>query len=86
MTAVMDRELIIKNREIAVMDSTGDSKTIWDSRNKDEVEAAKNTFDSLKKKGYLIYQVGKNGEKGVAMHKFDPDAEKMIAVPPVMGG
>lgn len=73
-------------RELAVMDHTGDTKTIWDSDNKDEVEVARETFDKLKKKGYLIYHVKKNGEAGEQMLKFDPDAEKMIAVPKVIGG
>ena len=72
--------------ELAVMDHTGDTKTIWDPRNKDEVEVARDAFKKLKDKGYLIYRVGANGEKSTAMHKFDPDAEKMIAVPAVVGG
>lgn len=72
--------------ELAVMDGTGDTKTIWDPRNEDEVEVARDTFKKLKSKGYLIYRVGANGEKSEAMHKFEPTAEKMIAVPPVVGG
>jgi hypothetical protein len=73
-------------RELAVMDQTGDTKTVWDSRNADEVENARETFDRLKKKGYAIYKVGKKGEPGEVMHKFDPDAESMIATPRVVGG
>ena len=73
-------------RELAVMDNTGDTKTIWDADNKDEVEIARDTFDRLKKKGYMIYHVKKGGEQGEVMHKFDPEAEKMIAVPKVVAG
>ena len=72
--------------ELAVMDHTGDTKTIWDPKNEVEVDLARATFDTLKKKGYLIYRVGTNGEKGVAMTSFDPKAEKLIAVPPIVGG
>jgi len=71
---------------LAAMDETGDTKTIWDPRNPDEVEAAEGTFKMLKKKGYLIYTVGKDGEKNKAITTFDPKAEKMIAVPPIVGG
>lgn len=72
--------------EIAVMDRTGDTKTIWDSDNEAEVEVARETFNKLRKKGYLIYKVAKDGGQGKAMTEFDPKAEKMIAVPPVVGG
>lgn len=72
--------------ELATMDNTGDTKTIWDPRNEDEVDIARHTFEKLRKKGYLIYSVGKDGEKGKAMNSFDPKAEKLIAIPPVVGG
>lgn len=72
--------------EIAVMDRTGDTKTIWDTDNDDEVQVALEMFDSLRKKGYLVYKVNKLGNKGEQMNKFDPEAGKMIAVPPVVGG
>lgn len=78
--------LATKICELAVMDSTGDTKTIWDPRNEVEVDVARETFKKLQSKGYLIYRVGANGEKSAAMHKFDPEAEKMIAVPAVVGG
>lgn len=72
--------------ELSVMNETGDTKTIWDSDNQDEVDAARVTFDSLRKKGYMIYTVKKDGEQGEQMRKFDPLAEKMIAVPPIVAG
>lgn len=72
--------------EIAVMDRTGDTKSIWDANNPDEVEVAREAFEKLRKKGYLIYRVNKLGNKGEAMNTFDAKAEKMIAVPPVVGG
>ena len=73
-------------REFAVIDQTGDTKTIWDADNKDEVENAKETFDRFKKKGYAIFSVKKDGKADTLMQKFDPAAERMIAVPPVVGG
>lgn len=73
-------------RELSIMDSTGDTKTIWDADNQDEVDAARETFKALKKKGYLIYSVNKKGDKGEQMHEFDATAEKMIAAPKVVGG
>lgn len=72
--------------ELRVLDASGDTKTIWDPENADEVAVAKATFDALKAKRYLIYSVGKDGKKNTAMSAFDPDAGKLIAVPPVVGG
>ena len=72
--------------EMAVMDSTGDTKLIWEEENRDEVEAAREMFDSLKKKGYLAYAVNKKGDKGDVLDRFDPSAEKIIMSPQLRGG
>lgn len=72
--------------ELCVMDKTGDTKTIWDKSNPDEVAVARETFDKLKKKMYIAYSVGKDGEKGKVINEFDPDAEKLIMSPPLVGG
>lgn len=72
--------------EIAVMDQTGDTKTIWDKNNPDEVAAAKAQFDALKAKRYIAYKVKGDGEKGEIITTFDPTAEKIILAPPMAGG
>ena len=72
--------------ELAILDGTGDTKVIWDPHNSDEVEAAKAQFDALRKKGFLAYTVNKKGDKGEVITKFDPDAEKIILSPPLVGG
>lgn len=72
---------------LAVMNSKGDTKTIWDPNNADEVAAAKKTFDELKKKSFLAFKVtGKEGEKGEQIHEFDPKAGRIIMCPPLSGG
>ena len=72
---------------MAVMNETGDKKTIWDRTQPIEVEAARNEFDFMKGKGYMAYNVeGKDGKKGTVMHAFDPKAEKIIFAPPMRGG
>lgn len=82
----MSEVLTQSRNELAIMDKTGDTKIIWDPRNEVEVEVARETFKKLKNKGYLIYSVAKGGEKGAAMNTFDPNAEKLIAVPNIVGG
>lgn len=65
----------------------GDTKVMWDSDNADEVAAAKKTFDDLRAKGFLAFKVvGKAGDKGEQITKFDPEAERLIMTPPMRGG
>jgi len=73
--------------EMAVMDHSGDSKHLWDPGNYREVEAMRDLFKDLKKKGYLAYRVDKkDGTKGEVMKDFDPEAGSVIMIPLVAGG
>lgn len=73
--------------ELRIMDKdAGDLKVIWNKDNQDEVEAAKNQFNSLIKKGFTAYSVDKKGDAGKKVTEFDPDAEKIIMVPKMVGG
>jgi hypothetical protein len=69
-----------------VMDRSGDTKIIWDPDNEDEVANARRTFDDLRKKGYVAYNVAPRGAKGEVIREFDPAAEKLIMAPPMVGG
>lgn len=69
-----------------ILDKTGDTKVIWDSKNADEVDAAEAQFDSLRSKGFIAYKVNKKGDKGEVITTFDPTAEKIILSPPIVGG
>lgn len=72
--------------EMAIMDVTGDTKLIWDPNNADEVQAAQNTFDKLKGKGFSAYSVKDDAEKGEVLHSFDPSIAKIIMARPLVGG
>ena len=72
--------------EMAILDSTGDTKVIWDPENDDEREVAEEQFDSLIERGFTAYEVKKNGEAGRRINAFDPDAGKIIMVPRIVGG
>lgn len=72
--------------ELSVLGQAGDTKLIWDQRKSAEVQNARKTFDRLVDKGYLAYHVDAEGEKTKRMYEFDEDAEKMILVPPMVGG
>lgn len=72
--------------EMAVMDSSGDTKYIWDVNSKDEIKAAHKAFKTLIKKGYMAYSVKDNGNKNEQIHDFDPELGKIIMIPPIQGG
>ena len=72
--------------EMRIMDGTGDTKIIWDESKKVEVDNAKNTFDDLKKKGYLAYTVEDDGKAGEVVNKFNKKLGMIILAPPMSGG
>lgn len=71
---------------LTVLDGSGDSRFMWSKDNPDEVKAAKSTFKKLKDKGYLAYKVKGDGTKGEVLREFDPEAEKIIMAPQLVGG
>lgn len=87
METIEEMELQPGQSVMAVMDKTGDTKTIWDRNNEVEVEAARAQFKIFRDKGYTAFKVvGKEGTKGEKMHDFDPNAERIIFAPPLVAG
>jgi len=72
--------------EMRILDGSGDTKQVWDPDNEDEVQAAKELFNKLIKKGYSAYRVGSKGAKAGRMEEFEAEEGKMILVPAVKGG
>lgn len=65
----------------------GDTKVIWNPRDEDEVTNARRTFDELVgEKRFAAFRVRERGARGEQVTEFDPDAEKLIIVPPMAGG
>ena len=73
---------------LQIMDPAhGDIKQIWDPTKPDEVAAARETFNNLRKKNYLAFRVvGKDGDKGEQIREFDPSAGAYIMAPQLVGG
>lgn len=71
---------------LMVMSHEGDTRTIWNPENQDEVDAAKATFERLKDKRYLAYAVDDDGNAGRVIRDFDPRAGKIIMRPQIVGG
>ena len=72
--------------KLSVMDASGDKEVTWQPDSPSEVAAARAIFDAVKRRGYLLYSQPAAGGSGVAVRQFDPNAENMIAVPPIVAG
>ncbi len=64
----------------------GDVKLSWSSDNEQEVSAAKKIFDDKIKEGWAAFAEKRLGGKGDRIRTFDPDAERIVLVPPIAGG
>lgn len=72
--------------ELAIMNTTGDTKVYWSPTNPDEVENARRTFRDLRTKGHLAYKLLGDGSKGEQLLEFDPTAAQIILAPAMKGG
>jgi len=60
---------------------------MWDADKQDEVDAARSMFNHLRNKHYLAFKAeGKEGRQGSQIDRFDPDLERIIMVPRMVGG
>lgn len=72
---------------LEVLDSTGDTRLIWDRDNPDEVENARAMFQKLTKdRKYSAFKAKRDGSQGERMDTFDPAAERMLLIPQYQGG
>lgn len=67
-----------------ITNEQGDSEFSWNAADDAEIAAAREHFASLRGKGMLLYRV--DGEERVQMQEFEPDARRIVAVPPSQGG
>jgi len=79
-------ETEVQRNVLHIPDSSGDTRIMWDPRNKDEVAAAKAAFDAAKEKGMLAYSVEEGGDKGEVIREFDKHAGKIIMARQTQGG
>lgn len=71
--------------EIRQLARIGDLKISWNSENEKEITVARETFDKRIKEGWSAFRE-KMGIKGDKIRIFDPDAERIVLVPPISGG
>lgn len=72
--------------EMQVMDPTGHTQVRWNPSNGDEIKIARAVFTKMRKKGYQAFYAGKFGGKKGRMDEFDPEADRLILIPQLVGG
>ncbi|MDB5762006.1 MAG: hypothetical protein JWQ21_1001 [Herminiimonas sp.] len=72
--------------EMSIMDRTGHKQMKWDTDKLDEITAAKETFDTLVKKGYSAFGSKTKMEPKHTIKEFDPTMEEVVMVPRTVGG
>jgi hypothetical protein len=73
--------------EMQVMDPSGHLTITWTADNREEVDAARATFNEMvKQKGYRAFHVEGKGRQGRPMSEFDPSVEEAILIPHMVGG
>lgn len=71
---------------MAIMGTEGDVKLEWNPDDPEDVRKARETFDTLKKKGFMAFSVKAGGKKGALLPEFDPHVASIVMVPAVAGG
>jgi hypothetical protein len=71
---------------MVVLDQTGDTRHYWDRGNEVEVKEMKKLFKRMTDKGYQAWSVTQKGDQDRKIREFDPEAEKIIFSPALVGG
>jgi len=69
-----------------VMDRSGDTRHEFDATDADAVVRAEERFQNLTGKGFRAVALGKGGEQGELLRRFDPTVERTLFIPQLQGG
>jgi hypothetical protein len=69
-----------------VMDRTGDTRHEFDVADSKAVTRAEERFRELTGNGFRAVALGKDGEPGKLLRKFDPQVEQTLFIPQLQGG
>lgn len=69
-----------------VMDRSGDARHEFDAADTAALARAENRFQDLTAKGFRAVTLGKDGQPGRLMQKFDPEVERTLFIPQLQGG
>jgi hypothetical protein len=69
-----------------VMNRTGDTRHEFDVADSKAVALAEERFKELTGKGFRAVALGKDGNPGTLLRKFDSEVEQTLFIPQLQGG
>ena len=69
-----------------VMDGSGDTRHEFDVSDLTSIALAQERFEKLTGKGFRAVALGKEGEPGELIGRFDPSVEQTLFIPQLKGG
>ena len=71
---------------LRIFGRSGDEKVSWSLNNQAEIDAAKDSFDAYKRRGFTAFAVTRGNRQGARIEEFDLMLEEILFVPPMAGG
>lgn len=71
---------------LKVLKESREEKFFWNPDSEDETEAARKKFNDYMKQGFIACKMVEQGEKGVQVSEFDPEAEEIFMLALADGG
>ena len=73
--------------ELSILSHLGDEKVTWDKDDPESVaEARKKFLEFLGERKGMAVRMNPDGQKGDMITDFDPDAERILLMPMIVGG
>jgi hypothetical protein len=69
-----------------VMDRSGDTRHEFSIADPKAIARAEKRFQQLTGKGFRAVALGKDGNPGTVLDKFDPNVEQTLFIPQLQGG
>jgi hypothetical protein len=69
-----------------IMDRSGDTRHTFDTSDPDSVVRADERFQALISNGFRAVALGRDGNSGELIRRFDPNLEQTLFIPPSRGG
>jgi hypothetical protein len=69
-----------------IMDRDGDTRHEFDVADRNTIARAEERFRELTGKGFRAVALGKDGNPGTLLDKFDPLVERTLFIPQLQGG
>lgn len=71
---------------LVILSDEGDTKLEWDPHDEVSTSIARSAFEKAKKARHVAYRITREGTKGAVADEFDPNAQKYILAPQMVGG